>query len=46
MTVAAMLESISSVELTEWKALFLVRQEEQKEHEKEMERKSKKGGKK
>jgi hypothetical protein len=41
MTVAAMLESISSVELTEWKALFLVRQEEQKEQEKEVKKANK-----
>jgi len=43
MTVSEMLERISSVELTEWKALFLIRHKEQEKANKEMEQKSKPG---
>ncbi|WP_167578100.1 hypothetical protein [Ammoniphilus sp. YIM 78166] len=41
MTVAEMLERISSAELTEWKALFYIRHKEQEQANKELERKSK-----
>lgn len=44
MTVAELLERISSAELTEWRALFVVRHEEQREAEREA-KKQKKGGK-